>query len=80
MTEVSERKGSSPVVRLVGGLPETQREVVLLKFQNGLSYKEIARVTQHSVSNVGYLLHTAIKTLRKRVQATPGLAGLRRTP
>jgi RNA polymerase sigma-70 factor (ECF subfamily) len=38
--------------------------VVRLKFQHGLSYKEIAAVTELSVSNVGYLIHTAIKKLR----------------
>lgn len=52
------------VLKFVDGLTENQREVVRLKFQSGLSYKEIAAVTQLSVSNVGYLLHTAIRKLR----------------
>ena len=47
---------------------ENQREVVRLKFQAGLSYAEISRVTGHSVSNVGFLLHTALKTLRRQMQ------------
>lgn len=46
-------------------LPANQREVVRLKFQAGLSYKEIAAVTALSVSNVGFLLHVALKTLRR---------------
>lgn len=57
------------VLRLMQVLPENQREVVRLKFQNGLSYKEIAEVTELSVSNVGFLLHTALKTLRARLVA-----------
>jgi len=35
-------------------LPPNQQEVVRLKFQNGLSYKEIAGVTNLSVTNVGF--------------------------
>jgi RNA polymerase sigma-70 factor (ECF subfamily) len=46
-------------------LTAQQREVVRLKFQHGLSYKEIAAVTQLSASNVGFLLHTAIRKLRE---------------
>lgn len=47
-------------------LPPNQREVVRLKFQNGLSYQEISGITGLSVGNVGFLLHTALKTLRQR--------------
>jgi len=52
------------VLEFVDRLTENQREVIRLKFQHGLSYKEIAAVTELSVSNVGYLIHTAIKKLR----------------
>jgi RNA polymerase sigma-70 factor (ECF subfamily) len=48
-------------------LPPKQREVVRLKFQAQLSYEEIAAITSLSVSNVGVLLHTAIRTLRQRM-------------
>ncbi len=50
--------------KLVGELPEQQRDVVILKFDGGLSYAEIAEATRLSVSNVGYQLHHAIRTLR----------------
>src|SRR5690606_35833644 len=43
-------------------LPDRQQEVLRLKFQSGLSYQEIARVTALSVSNVGFLIHTGLKT------------------
>jgi RNA polymerase sigma factor (sigma-70 family) len=46
-------------------LPANQREVIRLKFQHDLSYKEISDITSLSVTNVGFLLHTAIKRLRK---------------
>jgi RNA polymerase sigma factor (sigma-70 family) len=48
-------------------LPERQQEVVRLKFEHELSYQQIAEVTGLSVSNVGYLLHTALKALRQRL-------------
>ena len=53
------------VRRLIDRLPPNQQEVIRLKFQNGFSYKEISRITELSVSNVGFLIHTAIKTLRR---------------
>lgn len=52
------------VLKLVDRLPDNQREVIRLKFQSDLSYKEIAEITDLSVSNVGFLLHTGIKRLR----------------
>ena len=65
-----QRDSHAQVLGLMQRLPENQREVVRLKFQNGLSYKEIASVTELSVSNVGFLLHTALNTLRAQVAAT----------
>ena len=58
----------SHVQTLLENLSDNQREVVRLKFQAGLSYKEISRITELSVSNVGYLIHTAIRRLREQIQ------------
>ena len=58
------------VLQFVDKLSDNQREVVRLKFQIGLSYKEIAAVTELSASNVGYLIHTAIKKLRAELGVT----------
>ncbi len=52
------------ILDLLESLPPNQREVIRLKFQNGFSYQEISRISGHSVSNVGYLIHAGIKTLR----------------
>ncbi len=60
---------SETVLRLIGRLPANQQEVVRLKFQNGFSYQEISRITSLSVTNVGFILHTAIKTLRQAMAA-----------
>jgi RNA polymerase sigma-70 factor (ECF subfamily) len=60
---------ASEVLGLVAQLPAQQQELLRLKFQAGLTYEQISRVTKLSVSNVGYLLHTAIKTLRRGMRA-----------
>ena len=52
------------VLDLLEILPVNQREVIRLKFQNGFSYQEISRISGHSVSNVGYLIHAGVKALR----------------
>lgn len=68
------RDTADHVHRLLATLPENQQEVVRLKFQAGLSYREISRVTELSVSNVGYLIHKAIRRLREKLgtSAEPG--------
>lgn len=64
---MSRGEESSRVLSLVARLPEKQQEVVRLKFQGGLSYKEIAAVTGDSIGNVGFLLHVALRSLRDRL-------------
>ena len=46
-------------------LRDNWKEVVMLKFQEHLSYKEIAAVTGLSVSHVGVILHDALVELRR---------------
>ena len=62
--EREEAKGF--LLRIVATLPPRQQEVLQLKFQNDLSYQEISEITKLSVSHVGVLIHTALKTLRAR--------------
>ena len=62
---------SSCVLVAVHALPDRQQELIRLKFQNGLSYKEIAGVMDLTVTNVGVLLHKAIKALRGRLAVNP---------
>ncbi len=57
------------LLRLIDRLPASQQEVIRLKFQTGFSYKEISRITELSVSNVGFLIHTAVQRLRAEFAA-----------
>lgn len=60
------RREDADIVRsLVSRLSERHREVVSLKFDAGMSYREMSEVTGLSVSNVGVQLHDAIKNLRR---------------
>lgn len=54
-------------LRLIETLPPRQQEVLRLKFQSGLSYRQIAEVAGISVGNVGFLIHTALKALRHQL-------------
>ena len=52
------------LVRLsLSALDERSRELVRLKFEEDLSYKQIAERMGLTVSHVGYLLHHALKTI-----------------
>ena len=48
-------------------LPEKQQEVIRLKIEHGLRYREISEITGLTVSNVGYLLHQGLQTLRRQL-------------
>ncbi len=66
--QLAERRDAARhVLRLLDDLPPNQQEVIRLKFQNSLSYREISTVTGLSVSNVGYLIHIGLKTIRRRL-------------
>ena len=67
------REDSMEVAGLLALLPPREQEVVRLKFQEGLRYKEIAVVTGLSVSHVGVLIHEAMARLRRH-RARPSQA------
>lgn len=56
------------VRRLVDFLPEEQREVVLMRYFNGLSFKEIAELTQVSINTALGRMRYALINLRKLIQ------------
>lgn len=67
---------------IIAGLPPAQREVLLLKLEGDLSYKQIAEITGLSSSNVGFILHTAIQKIRERMktpaEVPPAKSAIRR--
>ena len=59
------KESAARLMKLLARLPEQQREALRLRFQCDLSYREISEIMQLSESNVGFILHTGIKTLRQ---------------
>ena len=70
-TVLEQQESATSLFRLLDALSPNQREVIRLKFQNDLSYREIADITQLSVTNVGFLLHTGLKKLRELLREQP---------
>jgi RNA polymerase sigma factor (sigma-70 family) len=56
--------GYMDVMRYMDRLSVNQKEVILLKFQQGMSYEEIHRVTGLTSGNIGFLIHAGLKRLR----------------
>ena len=51
-------------------LDERSRELVRLKFNEELSYKDIAARTGLTTGNVGFILHHALKTIANELAKT----------
>jgi RNA polymerase sigma factor (sigma-70 family) len=66
-SRLDDKQTAGEIFRMLDRLPKNQREVVYLKFQCDLSYKEISEITKLSVTNVGFLMHTALAKLRKEL-------------
>lgn len=62
---LEEREAMTRIQSLVEALPPAQREVIRLKFQEGMNYRQISEVTGFSVSYVGVLVHEGMKRIRR---------------
>lgn len=69
-THEEKQQDNSALQTAVKQLNDRQQEAIRLKFQSGLSYKEIAAVMDITVNHVGVLLHNAIKTIREKMSST----------
>jgi RNA polymerase sigma-70 factor (ECF subfamily) len=67
--DAGRRDAGREVLECVQNLPRNQQDVVRLRFQQGLSYKEIADITGIALGQVGFLLHDAMKRLRAQIEA-----------
>jgi len=68
LSEESRQEDRHALVREhIDSLGEKERQVVLLRLEEGLSYREISRITGLKEGYVGYLLHQAVRTLSDRL-------------
>jgi RNA polymerase sigma-70 factor (ECF subfamily) len=54
--------------------PDEQR-VVILRLQEGLSYRQIGEITKQSEGNVGFILHNAVKKMTQSLARAGVLEG-----
>ncbi len=67
----SEKEGHGELLAVLAGLPEPQREVLLLRYAHGLDESEIAELLDIPAGTVKSRAHHALRTLR----ADPRLRG-----
>jgi RNA polymerase sigma factor (sigma-70 family) len=63
------------VLRFLGKLHPREQQIVLLRLEEGLSYREISDVTGRSEGNVGNILHHAVRKLSEHLKRAGMLAG-----
>jgi RNA polymerase sigma-70 factor (ECF subfamily) len=68
LAELERQERLRQVLDLVRQLPEREREVLRLKFECDLSYREISEITALSVSHVGVLIHKGVDRIRRHVR------------
>ncbi len=66
---------SSYLERIVASLPEKQRIVIVLRFQEDMDLEEIARTLDMNPATVKTHLSRALELLRKKTQRRLGQAG-----
>jgi RNA polymerase sigma-70 factor (ECF subfamily) len=62
------KSGPPDLESLLGGLPESQREVIVMLKVAGMSLEEVARATRSSVGSVKQKAHRAYEKLRQRLE------------
>jgi RNA polymerase sigma-70 factor (ECF subfamily) len=67
--EAERQERFKQISRYLERLSANQREVIILKIQQGLSYQEIQQITGLTPGNIGFLIHTGLKRLRDLLPA-----------
>ena len=65
------REETSKILRQsINALKPHHKDVVVLKLEHGKTYKEIAAILDLTVSNVGFILHSAMNELKNNLRET----------
>lgn len=64
--KLEQQESENMVMRLIGELPEKQRQIITLRDVEGLTYEEIAQQTGLTEVNIRVLLSRARKTIREQ--------------
>lgn len=68
--QIARMEGIGQVRLSLETLDERSRELIRLKFTEELTYRDISARTGISVSNIGYILHNAMKTIASELART----------
>ncbi len=63
--EIEQQERLNQLTAYLDRLTSNQREVIILKFQQDLTYQEIQQITGLTISNIGFLIHSGLKRLRE---------------
>ena len=74
--QLEQQQTRSHVQVAIERLPEREQEMIRLKFQEGMTYRQISHITGKSISNVGFIIHSALRALRKQLRPEFEFAGL----
>ncbi|MBX3440114.1 MAG: sigma-70 family RNA polymerase sigma factor [Planctomycetaceae bacterium] len=66
-----DRESTARILDCLDQLTPNQQECIRLKFQHGLTYREISAVTGLTLTNVGFLIHTGLKKIREKLNRDP---------
>ena len=66
--EISGQQTMEEVRRLIGYLPDGQREIIMMRFYKGLSFKEIASIKNISINTALGRVRYAILNMRKMAE------------
>lgn len=62
------------MLEVLGNLPEDQQEIFRLKFEHGMTYREISTVMKMPLSSVNATLTKALRTMRLRLRGNLNIA------
>ncbi len=62
---VDQQERASQLMDYLEKLSDNQKQVIILKFQKGMSYEQIGEETGLTSGNIGFLLHNGLKKLRE---------------
>ncbi len=71
-TSLADQQSMTIMLREISKLDAKHQEVLRLKFNDELSYKEISEITGYTVTNVGFILHEAVQKLKEKVKKGGG--------
>lgn len=68
LSQIAQNEAASAALAAMDRLPAGHKQVVLMKVLQGLTYREIAKATGMSLSNVNYKLNQALELMAKELK------------